>query len=288
LKVYFRELTIDDIPAIKDISKDIWEGNDYIPQVIHEWLQEKNCMNYGTFIDEQKTEMIGFGRVKLYNDDIAWLEGGRIKVSYQKQGIGRKQLKYAIDYSSKVGAKVAQYDTASTNLGSIKLANYFGFKKKKCMDLVRAKSSDIKIFNRLSTQIKDITIEDAKELLNKFDVAPGDEVCIGWSFVPKSHITKNHGSWIYNGDAILLKIEYDNFSNYGLPLEQEFWLIVYGKPKAARELIQYVIQTKLESQEPKIYEVFCKLEDVDVLKDMGFKYPEGERFGVILFEKNLN
>ena len=47
MKVYFRELTPEDIPAIKDISKDIWEGDDYIPYVIQEWLQEKNCMNYG-------------------------------------------------------------------------------------------------------------------------------------------------------------------------------------------------------------------------------------------------
>ena len=59
MKVYFRELTIADIPAIKDISKDIWEGDDYIPYVIDEWLQDKNCMNYGTFKDENKTELIG-------------------------------------------------------------------------------------------------------------------------------------------------------------------------------------------------------------------------------------
>ena len=86
--IYFRELTSEDISAIKDISKDIWDGEDYVPHVIQEWFQEKNCMNYGTFKDENKTELIGFGRVKIYNKDIAWLEGGRIKVSYQGQGIG--------------------------------------------------------------------------------------------------------------------------------------------------------------------------------------------------------
>ncbi len=83
MRIYFRELTPDDVPAIKDISKDIWDGDDYIPYVIQDWLQDKNCMNYGTFIDEAKTELIGFGRVKSYDKDIAWLEGGRIKVSYQ-------------------------------------------------------------------------------------------------------------------------------------------------------------------------------------------------------------
>ena len=56
MKVYFRELTQDDIPDIKDISKNIWEGDDYVPYVIKEWLQDENCMNYGTFIDKNKTE----------------------------------------------------------------------------------------------------------------------------------------------------------------------------------------------------------------------------------------
>ncbi len=102
MKVYFRELTYEDIPAIKEISKDIWEGDDYVPYVIQEWLQEKDCMNYGTFKDQNKTELIGFGRVKLYDKNIAWLEGGRIKVSYQSQGIGKKQLNYAIEYAKKL------------------------------------------------------------------------------------------------------------------------------------------------------------------------------------------
>ena len=91
MKVYFRELRHEDIPAIKEISKDIWEGDDYIPYVIKEWLQEKDCLNYGTFIDENKKELIGFGRVKLYNKDVAWLEGGRIKLfvrSFFEKGWG--------------------------------------------------------------------------------------------------------------------------------------------------------------------------------------------------------
>jgi len=61
MKVYFRELTIEDILVVKDISKDIWDGDDYVPDVIEKWLQEDNCMNYGTFKDELKTEMVGFG-----------------------------------------------------------------------------------------------------------------------------------------------------------------------------------------------------------------------------------
>ncbi|MFX1554601.1 MAG: GNAT family N-acetyltransferase [Promethearchaeota archaeon] len=287
MKVYFRELTPEDIPAVKDISKDIWEGDDYIPYVIQEWLQEKSCMNYGTFKDEDKTELIGFGRVKLYNKDIAWLEGGRIKVSYQGQGIGKLQLNYAIEYAKKVGVKVAQYDTSSKNFASISLANYFGFKRKKCMDLVIASSDYINITKKIKTKVEEFTVKEAKELYNEFDIGPGDEVCIGWSYVPLKYLTDEHGPWIYNKNAILQKVEFRRSQNYELPSEQEVWIIVYGKPKAARDLIQFTIQKELETKESKLYKVFCKPEVVDLIKEMGFKYREDKRFGVMLFEKIL-
>ncbi|MFX1379113.1 MAG: GNAT family N-acetyltransferase [Promethearchaeota archaeon] len=288
MKVYFRELSMEDIPAIKDISKDIWDGDDYIPYVIEDWLQDKKSMNYGTFKDQDKTELIGFGRVKLYNDDIAWLEGGRIKVSYQGQGIGKLQLGYALEYAAKAGVKLAQYDTASDNFASISLANYYGFKPKKSMDLVIVNFDDIKLPKKITPKVDKLKAVDVKEIYKEFDIDPGDEICIGWSFIPIKYITDEHGTWIYNKDAILHKIEFGSSYDYELPPEKELWMIVYGKPEAARNLIQYTIQKELESKDTKIFEVFCRPNVVNLLKEMGFKYYKDERFGVILFEKALN
>lgn len=113
-------------------------------------------------------------------------------------------------------------------------------------------------------------------------------LCIGWSYIPIKYLKDDHGSWLYNGDAILQKLEFGSSHNKETPSDYEIWMIVYGKPKTARDLIQYVIQNELEAQESKIFKVFCKPEVVDLLKEMGFKYPEDERFGVVLFEKILN
>ncbi|MFX0035093.1 MAG: GNAT family N-acetyltransferase [Candidatus Hermodarchaeota archaeon] len=288
MEVFFRELTLEDIPAIKDISKDIWEGDDYIPYIIQEWLQEKNCMNYGTFKDKAKTELIGFGRVKFYDKEIAWLEGGRIKVTFQGQGIGKLQLKYAIDYARKIGAKVAQYDTSSENLASIALAKYFGFTQKKSMDLVLLKSENVKTLQKVPQKFEELKANDVREIYKNFDSGPGDEICIGWSFIPLKFITDKHGSWIYNKGAILQKIKPGNSQNYELPLEQEIWMIVYGMPSAVRELVEYTIQNELETKKSIIFEVFCKPNVVNLIKEIGFKYPKDKPFSVILFEKNLN
>jgi RimJ/RimL family protein N-acetyltransferase len=287
MNIYFRKLKNEDIPAIKDISKEIWEGNDYIPYVIEQWLQEKDCMNYGTFKDKDKTELIGFGRVKLYNKEIAWLEGGRIKASYQGQGIGKKQLNYAIEYAKKIGVKVAQYDTASDNYASIKLAKFYGFEQKKCMDLLMANNEDVKLSGKINPNIDVLIADDAKQIYEEFDIGPGEEICIGWSFIPLKYINDEHGSWLYNKEAILQKIEFAKPHDYELPLEQEVWMIVYGNPKGACDLIQYAIQKELETKGKKIFEVFCKHDVIDLIKKIGFQYHEDKRFGVLLFEKSL-
>jgi len=287
MNVYFRKLVNEDIPAIKDISKDIWEGDDYIPYVIEEWLQEKDCMNYGTFKDEKKTELIGFGRVKLYNKEIAWLEGGRIKVSYQGQGIGKLQLNYAIEYAKKVGARVAQYDTGSKNFASISLAKKLGFNQKKCMDLVEAKADNIKLSRKISPKLESLIAKEVKEYYIKFDIGPGTEICVGWSYIPLKYLTDEQGSWICNKEAILQIVEYQSLFTHEIPLKNEIWLIAYGKPKAAFELIQYQIQKELETNKSLTFEVFCKVEVANLLMEIGFEYYEDERFGVILFEKSL-
>ncbi|MFX0006600.1 MAG: GNAT family N-acetyltransferase, partial [Candidatus Hermodarchaeota archaeon] len=237
--------------------------------------------------DESKTDLIGFGRVKLYNNDVAWLEGGRIKVSYQGQGIGKMQLGYAVKYAAKSGVKVAQYDTASDNYASIKLAKFYGFEQKKCMDLVMVNSDDVKLSGKINPNIDVLTDDDAKQIYKEFNIGPGDEICIGWSFIPLKYINTELGSWIYNKEAILQKIEFENPHDYELPLEQEVWMIVYGNPKGACDLIQYTIQKELETKGTKIFEVFCKHDVVDLIKKIGFQYHEDKRFGVLLFEKAL-
>jgi RimJ/RimL family protein N-acetyltransferase len=287
MKVYFRELNIEDIPAIRDISKDIWDGDDYIPYVIEEWLKDKKSMNYGTFKDEKKTELIGFGRVKIFDKDLAWLEGGRIKVSYQGQGIGKLQLGYAVEYAARSGIKVAQYDTASDNYASISLAEFYGFKRKKCMDIVMVSSDDLNFSKKVVPKVRKLTANAVKEIYKDFDIGPGEEICIGWSYIPVKFINDQHGSWINNKDAILQKVDFGGSYYYEVPQEHEVWMIVYGKPKAARDLIQCTIEKELEYKRNIIFEIFCKPEVVGLIKEMGFNYHENKRFGVILFEKFL-
>ncbi|MHA1875504.1 MAG: GNAT family N-acetyltransferase, partial [Promethearchaeota archaeon] len=188
MKLFFRDLTEKDIPAILDISKDIWEGDDYIPDVIESWLKEDGNLAYGAFLKEEMRELIGLGRVKMFSNGVAWLEGGRVKITHQKKGIGRDLMKYAIDYAIQAGAKVAQYDTSSRNFGSKALARFHGFKEKKRMEVLECKINELKLSKSDFSQIRKITNEEAKRIYKKMDIGPGDELNIGWSYIPLSNL----------------------------------------------------------------------------------------------------
>jgi len=289
MKLYYRKLTTDDIPAIKEISKDIWEGEDYIPQVIENWLQDENCMNYGTFLDERKEEMVGFGRVKLVSKEIAWLEGGRVKNDYQKKGIGREMIKYALFYASQVKAKVAQYDTSSKNLGSVALAKYFGFKRKKSMNVLSVERQKIKQFKTHPLDVKKISADNAKGLYQNFNIGSGNEVCMGWRYKPIKNISEEDGEWYtVNSKAILQIVKFKSISIQENPDVEDVWMIVYGEPEITIELIKIFLRKEFQDRENKIYHVFCSPKIVNLVEDLGFSYDEGEPFAVVLYEKTLN
>ena len=289
MELYFRDLTVNDIPAILDISKDIWEGEDYIPDVIERWLNDEGNLAYGTFLDEDMKELIGFGRVKMFPNGVAWLEGGRVKVSHQKKGIGRIQLKYAIDYAIKVGARVAQYYTYSRNFGSLSLAKFHGFKEKKRTEVLESDINDIYLKKYDLSKIRKISNEEAKEIYKKMDIGPGDELNIGWSYIPLPNLEDKNSLWVTNSNAILQKIDMMSRALPEKPQENEVWIVVYGDPAASSKLISYTVEHELNKDEINIVVVYCQAEALTHIKEMRFKDPswEGEPVAVVLVEKDL-
>ena len=287
MDLFFRELKQEDVPSINEISKEIWEGDDYIPHVIERWLREKDCLNYGAFIGPEKSQMVGFGRIKVFPNGIAWLEGGRVKVEFQKQGIGRAMMKYAIDYAYEINAKTAQYDTGSRNLGSISLAKFFGFTEKKRKSLVYCEREKLILKEKIYPKISEINLEEAKQMYKSLDIGPGNEVCIGWSFIPLDYLIDKNSTWIRSSNAILQKIQHEVSPLHEGPEKYEVWFITYGDHSEAADLINFALQGELKNIDIKEFDVFCDPETIELIKDIGFAYWEEEEISVILYEKDL-
>jgi RimJ/RimL family protein N-acetyltransferase len=92
-----RPVQEQDYPDILKISKDIWEGYDYLPKVFHAWLRQP-----GLFIGVQDpitNELIAVSRVALLHDGTAWLGGLRVRPDYQGRGISHLMIQAQINYA---------------------------------------------------------------------------------------------------------------------------------------------------------------------------------------------
>jgi GNAT superfamily N-acetyltransferase len=290
MDLYFRKLKKNDIPQILEISKEIWEGEDYIPNVIEAWLGENESYNYGAFLDKEMNNLVGFGRVKILSKSLVWLEGGRVKISHQKKGIGEKLMKHALEYAKKIGAKKAQYDTSSQNYGSLALADKLGFVKKFRMELLLCKEVEIRLQENISyNTIRILSPEKALEVYENINNGPNDEICVGWSYIPKKlkFLKRQKGKWVSNLEAII----HDKSS----PKEKQDkdseiaagWMILYGDPSYAKELLQFSLEKHKNRSKFNSYYLFCHPALLKVVKEFGFHREEDGPEGVILFEKDL-
>ncbi|MFX0011038.1 MAG: GNAT family N-acetyltransferase [Candidatus Hermodarchaeota archaeon] len=289
MDLYFRKLKNSDIPQITEISNEIWEGEDYVPSVINNWLKQKDCLNYGAFDNIDKTNLIGFGRVKYYPNGVAWLEGGRVRPSYQQKGIGRQLIHYALTEAQKTGANIAQYDTSSKNQGSIALARYFGFKRKKEMQILSIEPSDLRLELKSVSDIKIERIDalKAKSLYSSMDIGPGNEICIGWSFIPLDFLSNKDFTWLKLHKSILHTPNTIVETIYEKPTEDELWMITYGEPLDNKKLIEYLLSSTIQTYQYKVIVAFCQLETANLIQKLGFRYENDEPSKVVLFEKKL-
>lgn len=80
---YFRILKDEHYNEVKDLCKNIWDGNDYIPKIFHKWISEKEGCFIGLFKDNT---LVGLGKYTILIDRQGWLEGLRIHPDYRGHG----------------------------------------------------------------------------------------------------------------------------------------------------------------------------------------------------------
>lgn len=84
----YKILTHEDYKDIVDISKNIWDGHDYLPKVFHKWVDEKEGCFLGLVKDNK---VVAVGKYTILPDRQGWLEGLRVHIDYRSQ-----QLAHAI------------------------------------------------------------------------------------------------------------------------------------------------------------------------------------------------
>jgi hypothetical protein len=245
----------------------------------------------GIFSQNPTPQLLGFMRMNWNNQKSVWLEGGRIRATHQKTGLGKILLEYVLKKSKQEGAEIAQYDTSSRNFGSIALARKYGFEEKTRMralyiakpNLERLTSSDP------TEPLQYISAQNSYEILKRIKNGPSTELNLGWAYIPfnKENIISHTSRWIRNDNAIaLVYTNNDRILNREFPDPESIWFITYGDELAIQKLVIQAI-LNLKNEVITQFSVFCPESAADLLESRGFGYYEKEITSVVLFEKKF-
>lgn len=99
-----------DTPDVIELTRQIWEGEDYVPKVWAEWLAEPEGM---LAVAECEGVIVGLGKLTKLSADDWWLEGLRVHPDFEGRGIASRLNKYLLDYWLRIGSGVIRLATGS-------------------------------------------------------------------------------------------------------------------------------------------------------------------------------
>ena len=88
-----RPMRAADRERVVEISRDIWDGHDYLPRVFDEWLADAGAAFQAAEVDGV---VVGVQRLRPIAPGLVWYEGLRVASTHRRQGVARAMLASAI------------------------------------------------------------------------------------------------------------------------------------------------------------------------------------------------
>ncbi|HEY1419079.1 MAG TPA: GNAT family N-acetyltransferase [Candidatus Dormibacteraeota bacterium] len=107
-----------------ELTRDIWDGHDYIPRVFDEWVGDAGATFQAA---EADGVVVGLQRLRPYAPGLVWYEGLRVAATHRRQGVARSMLESAIAESREHGVREMRLGTA--NPDALKLFESLGFRR---------------------------------------------------------------------------------------------------------------------------------------------------------------
>lgn len=111
-QIQIRPAQAADKSAVERICAQIWEGDDYIPQVWDDWLADPHGE---LIVAELAGKVVGVAKLSRLADDEWWMEGLRVAPAHRKQGIGGKLHTRLVEKAHQIGQGTLRFGTHSEN-----------------------------------------------------------------------------------------------------------------------------------------------------------------------------
>ena len=115
LKFHGRDLLIRPVrPAdrerVVDLTRDVWNGHDYVPRVFDDWVSDSGSAFQAIELDGI---VVGLQRLRPYAPGLLWYEGLRVASSHRRQGLARHMLQSAIAQAREQGFRELRLATGN-------------------------------------------------------------------------------------------------------------------------------------------------------------------------------
>ncbi len=284
-----RRLIIDNVPAVAEITKIIWDGNDYLKNVIAEWINSNDCFPFGAFIDDQ---LVGVGNIRRTSTNSAWLEGLRVNPAMQGQGIAHALFDFAVNYTLENDFQIVQFDASSNTKASLHMGEEFGFVQKYQVSHLLATIEQLTWDHQSEYTSKQIIGKQAVDFLQK--TLKLTEFCVGWAYfrVSTKYLSAPHWVWYVSKHGILLRRLCSEKDHDESPDSDELRLIIYGPSEECYDLLSHAMEDLSHDEQSshlKDVSLYCPMDFVSMASEMGFHNPqykdEERETRVILLEK---
>ena len=123
------ELTLRPVrPADRDrvveLTRDIWNGHDYISRVFDEWVADSSAAFQAMELDGT---VVGLQRIRPYAPGLIWYEGLRVDSDHRRKGLARAMMESAIAEAREQG--FAEMRLATANPDAVPLFESLGFER---------------------------------------------------------------------------------------------------------------------------------------------------------------
>ncbi|MCX6093884.1 MAG: GNAT family N-acetyltransferase [Candidatus Bipolaricaulota bacterium] len=124
--IHIRKAQREDAERVLAISAQIWDGNDYVPSTLADWLTNPAGE---LLVAEVDGTVVSFAYRTWLLPRHAWLQGIRTDPAYRGKGVGRTLSRALIDRSCQDGATRISLSTYFDNTPSIRIIESLGFER---------------------------------------------------------------------------------------------------------------------------------------------------------------
>ena len=169
--VTIRTARLADRERIVAISSQIWEGDDYVPHVIDEWLRMRDSE---VAVADLNGSVIAFARAVNLAPGYVWLEGIRTDTASQGHGAGKALTEYFIEKATREGTQRIGLSTYVDNLASIHIIEQYHFQRVASFILAEAKlNTPARAFAELSPEVSTVPFDEARAwILGSASIGP--------------------------------------------------------------------------------------------------------------------